>query len=125
MEKALEIQIGGSHYKGLPYQPVVLATKADFNFIQGNMLKYVSRYKMKKGKEDLEKIIHYSQLGCELAPLNCCNQLTIRGNVKEYCVKNNFGDDIFEIIMAIAEQKWLQITNLTGKLIRKEYEAVH
>ena len=125
MEKALDIQVGGNHYKGLPYQPVVLATNSDFNFIQGSMLKYVSRYKKKKGEEDLEKVIHYSQLGCELSPINFCNLITTKGNAKEYCIKNEFGDEIFEIIMAIAAQNWLQITNLTGKLIRKEYEAVH
>jgi len=32
------------------------------NFFQGNVIKYVCRYKDKNGIEDLKKIIHYCEL---------------------------------------------------------------
>ena len=44
-------QIGGSHYK-----------KNDLSFFQGNVIKYVCRYKNKAGIQDLEKIKHYCDL---------------------------------------------------------------
>jgi hypothetical protein len=32
------------------------------SFFQGNVIKYVCRYKNKNGIEDIEKIIHYCEL---------------------------------------------------------------
>ena len=37
----------------------------DLNFFQGNVIKYVVRYKKKNGIEDLKKIIHYCELEIE------------------------------------------------------------
>ena len=55
---ALDIQIGGSHYKGLEIQPVVYSTKNKFGFLQGCINKRISRYNLPGGKglEDLKKI---------------------------------------------------------------------
>jgi hypothetical protein len=55
-------QIGGSHYKHFPIQPYEFIAKNDLTFFQGNVVKYVCRYRFKNGVEDLEKIIHYCQL---------------------------------------------------------------
>ena len=54
-------QIGGSHYKHfhIPYEFI---SKNDLSFFQGNVIKYVCRYKFKNGVEDLEKIKHYCEL---------------------------------------------------------------
>ena len=68
MDNALENQVGGTHYKDLQMQPIVLITKANCDFIQGCIIKYISRYKYKNGKQDLEKCIHYAQLAIELLP---------------------------------------------------------
>ena len=58
-----ERQIGGSHYKPFTIQPYEFIAKNDLSFFQGNVVKYVCRYKFKNSaKEDLEKIIHYCQL---------------------------------------------------------------
>lgn len=64
----LDTQIGGDHYKKLVMQPIVLITKANCNFIQGCIIKYISRYKCKNGKEDVLKCIHYAELALELLP---------------------------------------------------------
>lgn len=61
-----DTQIGGSHYKDFPIQPIDFITKNNLSFIQGNVIKYTCRYKSKNGKQDLEKAIHYLQLLIEL-----------------------------------------------------------
>lgn len=59
---ALDRQFGGSHYKEMAIQPVefILANKLDF--CEGNVVKYVSRWKVKNGIEDLRKARHYLDL---------------------------------------------------------------
>jgi len=58
-------QIGGSHYKNFNIQPYAFITKNNLSFFQGNVIKYVCRYKEKNGIEDLKKIIHYCELEIE------------------------------------------------------------
>tara|TARA_R100001079_G_C4353487_1_gene111982 strand:- start:327 stop:575 length:249 start_codon:yes stop_codon:yes gene_type:complete len=55
-------QIGGSHYKDMAIQPFEFISKNELTFFQGNVIKYVCRYKQKNGIQDLEKVIHYCQL---------------------------------------------------------------
>ena len=55
-------QVGGSHYKKFRIQPYEFISKNDLSFFQGNVIKYVCRYKRKGGAEDIKKIIHYCQL---------------------------------------------------------------
>ena len=58
-------QEGGNHYKKHKIQPYIFITKNNLNFFQGNVIKYVVRYKDKNGIEDLKKIIHYCELEIE------------------------------------------------------------
>lgn len=62
---ALGTQVGGDHYL-LPIQPVEYTFKNNLNFLQGNVVKYITRYKDKNGREDLEKVKHYVDLLIEL-----------------------------------------------------------
>ena len=55
-------QIGGNHYRKMTIQPYEFIAKNDLSFFQGNVIKYVCRYKLKNGIQDLEKIIHYCEL---------------------------------------------------------------
>ena len=57
-----ERQVGGSHYKHFTIQPFEFISKNELTFFQGNVIKYVCRYRFKNGIEDLEKIIHYCEL---------------------------------------------------------------
>jgi hypothetical protein len=54
-----KFQWGGDHYRKLPIQvwDFIAANKLDY--FQGNVVKYVSRYKDKNGLEDLRKAQHY------------------------------------------------------------------
>tara|TARA_Y100001938_G_scaffold148276_1_gene231479 strand:- start:1163 stop:1405 length:243 start_codon:yes stop_codon:yes gene_type:complete len=56
-------QVGGSHYKHFHIQPFEFISKNELTFFQGNVIKYVCRYRFKnKAIEDLDKIIHYCEL---------------------------------------------------------------
>lgn len=66
MSEALDKQVGGDHYKNMKIQPIEFTHKNDLNFCQGNIIKYVTRYKFKNGKQDLEKVIHYAELLIDL-----------------------------------------------------------
>ena len=57
--KAINEQIGGSHYRNKAIQPIEYILANDLGFCEGNIIKYVSRYKDKNGIEDLKKAKHY------------------------------------------------------------------
>lgn len=56
--KASTTQIGGNHYKNLAIQPMEYCLKNNLNYVQSNVIKYVTRYKDKNGIEDLKKAKH-------------------------------------------------------------------
>ena len=58
-------QVGGSHYKNYTIQPYEFISKNELSYFQGNVIKYVCRYKQKNKIQDLEKIIHYCELEIE------------------------------------------------------------
>lgn len=62
MSKALDIQVGGSHYKNLKIQPVEYIHANNIGYFEGNVIKYVTRWRTKNGVADLEKAKHYIDL---------------------------------------------------------------
>lgn len=52
-------QPGGSHYKNKAIQPWDFIASNDLDFFQGNIIKYVVRWREKGGIEDLRKAQHY------------------------------------------------------------------
>ena len=62
---ALDRQVGGNHYD-FPIQPIEYIYKNELNFLQGNVVKYTTRYKRKNGRQDLEKAIHNLEMLIEL-----------------------------------------------------------
>lgn len=63
---ALEKQINGDHYKSLTFQPVEYIHANNIPFLEGNVIKYVTRWRNKNGIADLEKAKHYIELLIEL-----------------------------------------------------------
>ena len=63
---ALDKQVAGSHYKDLPIQPVEYIYANALGYFEGNVVKYVSRWRKKNGIADLEKAKHYIELLIEL-----------------------------------------------------------
>ena len=56
---ALAVQHGGDHYKERKIQPIEYILANELGFCEGNVVKYVTRYKDKGGLEDLKKARHY------------------------------------------------------------------
>ena len=59
---ALEKQVGGGHYKGLAIQPIEYIHANGLGFIEGSVVKYISRWRQKGGIQDLEKVKHFVDL---------------------------------------------------------------
>ena len=116
--ESLTLQVGGTHYKGLKVEPVQLAVEADLNFFQTSIVKYVSRYKLKNGKEDLCKSIHLAHLGHDLNAPNHCE--VVQPLVK-YVRENELSPEIGEILYHTLLQNWLHVVSLIEKLIEEEY----
>ena len=64
---ASEKQVGGNHYKGYAIQPIHFIMENDLGFCEGNILKYITRWKDKGGIEDLRKAKHYMNMLIESA----------------------------------------------------------
>ena len=62
----LKIQEGGSHYKEMKIQPIEYIHANNIGFAEGNVIKYVSRWKSKNGIQDLKKARHFIDLLIEL-----------------------------------------------------------
>ena len=59
IKSANELQIAGDHYKKKAIQPWDYIIANDLGYLEGNVVKYVSRWKNKNGIEDLKKAQHY------------------------------------------------------------------
>lgn len=58
-KSALDVQVGGSHYRDRGIQPIQFILANELGFCEGNVVKYVTRHKFKNGLEDLKKARHY------------------------------------------------------------------
>ena len=63
---ALDVQIAGSHYKSLAIQPVEFIHRNGIGYMEGNAIKYLTRWRSKGGIEDLRKAKHYIDLLIEM-----------------------------------------------------------
>ena len=60
--KSLKKQVAGNHYKELAIQPVEYVYRNNVGFFEGNVIKYVTRWREKGGLDDLEKAKHYLEM---------------------------------------------------------------
>ncbi len=58
----LEKQIAGDHYNKYPIQPIEYINANKLNFMEGNIVKLITRHRDKGGIVDIDKLIHYAQL---------------------------------------------------------------
>jgi len=54
-----EIQIGGDHYKKLAIQPWDYVHANHLGYFEGCIIKYITRWRVKGGVEDLKKARHF------------------------------------------------------------------
>lgn len=62
VRKPEDTQIGGGHYKKKTIQPEAYSYANKLGWHEGEVVKYVTRWQEKGGKQDLEKAIHVLQL---------------------------------------------------------------
>lgn len=70
---ALDVQVAGNHYKSMKIQPVEFIHANNIPYLEGNVIKYISRWRGKNGVADLEKAKHYIDLLIELETRNGSN----------------------------------------------------
>ena len=61
-----QTQVGGDHYSKRGIQPISYIHHNDLTYLEGNVVKYVTRHRDKGGALDIEKAIHYLSLILEL-----------------------------------------------------------
>jgi hypothetical protein len=60
--KSSKKQVGGNHYLKYTIPPVEFIIKNNIGFVEGNVIKYILRFKEKGGVQDLLKAKHYIEL---------------------------------------------------------------
>lgn len=59
-------QIGGTHYSRLGIEPIQFIETNGLGYHEGNVVKYISRWRNKNGLEDLKKALWYVERLIEL-----------------------------------------------------------
>lgn len=100
-------QVGGDHYVN-PFQHWDLADEADLGYFEGQISKYVTRNRKKKGKEDAEKAQHFCEKLIELAregrgPRH--KQVTF-ARTSEYALANKLTDIEYACITGICNWRF-------------------
>ncbi len=62
---ASDTQVGGTHYTSMMIQPIEYILANNIPFPEGNVIKYVSRWRAKGGVKDLEKAVHQLRIVIE------------------------------------------------------------
>ena len=120
---ALDIQIGGSHYRNKGIQPIELIVALNLNFIEGNIVKYITRYKEKNGVQDIMKCIHYSQLAIELKCIR--HNVDIHNNyslILEYVKTNDLCSVQTYVLNSCLQNDYEQVKLLCNEMV-KNYDS--
>lgn len=112
----LNKECGGTHYQQFAMQPIELIVACKWNFIQGNIAKYLLRAKYKNGQEDIDKAVHYCELGRQLKLFDECidNNAIINAFIRINGLDVEFWSRIFHLING------QQYYSLYAELIVKE-----
>jgi hypothetical protein len=71
MSDANKRQIAGTHYqRGERMQHWDMVNEFELDYFQGQITKYLFRWKYKNGVEDLQKALHYMEKYIEIAKLD-------------------------------------------------------
>ena len=62
MSDPTNTQVAGDHYKKMAIQPIKYIHANNLSFLEGNVIKYVTRHRHKNKAADIQKAIHYLQL---------------------------------------------------------------
>ncbi|WP_455107133.1 DUF3310 domain-containing protein [Porphyromonas sp.] len=122
----LRQQIGGSHYKDMVFQPISLISLLDLDFFQGNVVKYVSRHRLKDGVRDLAKAKHYCQMAMELDGKKEPDAVLLSeaiGDVWDFVSQNQLDFEVYMILMHVVRVRWEEAVRAIDELINKSKQA--
>lgn len=117
------IQIGGSHYKGTPYQHWDFVLRAlQGRYLEGNITKYLTRHRSKNGLQDLQKARHYlSKLMQECRSGTVTSMVSAEAlyiglsrfqSAEHFCDVNGVNEKEREIIIKLS--RWSCLADLGG-----------
>ena len=118
---ALDLQVAGSHYKQMAIQPIELIVALRCSFIQGSIIKYISRYKYKNKAEDIKKCIHFAQLAIELKDVRQCKNNDLSLHINKYVLKNKMTISQRRIITQAAYNNYQGVIQYCKELLEIEY----
>lgn len=117
-------EVGGTHYADMKIEPIELICALDLSFIQGSIIKYVSRYKNKNGVEDLNKALHYCTIGLKDIPSPERKKWYLDRSaylcIQEYCILNEFNSIIETAITNCCTGDYLSCANEIKRLIEEQ-----
>jgi hypothetical protein len=105
---ALSVQRGGDHYLKLPIQPFEFTLQNGWDGAAHSIVKYLSRYRGKGGRLDLQKALHIAEirlhlLGPWLLPTRPIDQ---RMRMATYVAANGIIGPDKEVLMQL--EKWVE-----------------
>ena len=116
-------QIGGNHYQS-DYQPLNLILKYNLNFIQGSVIKYVTRHRRKNKEEDLLKALSLCETGLKFDKYNFF-YLDVRNEVYDYCKKNELNSYLYEnLVIYILKKDYQDAIDNIKAIIKTEYGTI-
>lgn len=123
MEEKICKQIGGNHYQS-DYQPLNLILKYNLNFIQGSIIKYVTRHRRKNKEEDLLKALSLCETGLNFDKYNFLCSVD-RKDIYDYCQKNELNSYLYEIIIIyILNKDYQDAIDYIKTIIKTEYGTI-
>lgn len=117
---ALDTQVGGTHYTDLPHQPLDLIAGLDLDFLQGNVVKYLTRYRYKGGTVDLSKAIDYCHKAHALLdykPITDDYRTRATYGIEAHCEANGLPDKVAEAMLKATLYQWREAAKLIDDLI--------
>ena len=129
--KMNEQHVGGNHYERLKVEPVRVIAAFNFNWFQGEILKYVSRFQFKNGEQDLNKAIHISQMAVDLKIKSKFRTIKftklmvtkkwLNDLVEDYRKQFEYEEYITVILIGLIEENYSFVKEQVTKLKEKYY----
>lgn len=117
----LDTQIGGTHYTDLPHQPLDLIAGLDLDFFQGNVVKYLTRYKFKGAPvADLKKAADYCRKAhAYLYYRQLTDDYRARATygVEAHCEANSLPEQVGEAMLKAILCQWREAAKLIDDLV--------
>ena len=121
----LDRQVGGWHYSKGGIQPIHFTETNKLTFSEGNVVKYITRYRDKNGLQDLQKVEHYLEF---VEKYSETGRRISAKNTIEFVKSNNFNcyqEDILEKMLnylLYGDVRLLSMAKIQLRELMKEYE---